>query len=91
MNNKQLKKQLSKIQYIMKNDSYIHDANRLAIVKNCEDVKKALERLEELEALSKATKPRLIYSDEPSCPTCNEVLDGDEEHCSSCDQRIDWS
>lgn len=43
--------------------------------------------------LERATpkKPNWIYDDEPLCPNCGEVLDGTEEHCDGCDQRLDWS
>lgn len=46
-----------------------------------------------IELLEKATpkKPHWIYDDEPLCPYCGEVLDGTEEHCDECDQRLDWS
>lgn len=45
------------------------------------------------EIMEKATpkKPVCVYDDEPLCPNCGEVLDGTEEHCDECDQRIDWS
>ena len=45
------------------------------------------------ELVDKATpkKPHWIYDDEPLCPYCGEVLDGTEEHCDECDQRLDWS
>lgn len=45
-----------------------------------------------IELLEKATpkKPNWIYDDEPLCPYCGEVLDGTEEHCDECDQRLDW-
>ena len=43
--------------------------------------------------LERATpkKPNWIYDDEPLCPYCGEALDGTEEHCDGCDQRLDWS
>ncbi len=43
--------------------------------------------------LERATpkKPNWIYDDEPLCPNCGDVLDGTEEHCDGCDQRLDWS
>lgn len=45
------------------------------------------------EIMEKATpkKPNWIYDDEPLCPNCGDVLDGTEEHCDGCDQRLDWS
>ena len=48
---------------------------------------KAIEALE----LITPKEPLTIYEDEPICPTCRNVLDGYEEHCIGCDQRIDWS
>lgn len=36
-------------------------------------------------------KPYYKDVDEPLCPYCHQPLDGYEEHCEICDQRIDWS
>lgn len=55
------------------------------------EAKENVRTLQEL--IDKATpkKPHWIYDDEPLCPYCGEVLDGTEEHCDECDQRLDWS
>lgn len=51
----------------------------------------ALSQLNELFEKTTPKKPIWEYDDEPICPYCREPLDGDEEHCDLCDQRIDWS
>lgn len=47
---------------------------------------KAIEVLE----LMTPKEPVFVYEDEPLCPNCRSVLDGYEEHCIICDQKIDW-
>ena len=47
--------------------------------------------LQELIDKATPTKPYYKEADEPLCPYCHNPLDGAEEHCEVCDQRIDWS
>ena len=65
----------------------IEHGNRCEWVDKC----KHIERLKELVEKATPMKPIWEYEDEPICPYCREPLDGDEEHCDLCDQRIDWS
>lgn len=55
------------------------------------EYRKAQATLQELVDKATPTKPIWEFDDEPICPYCRSVLDGDEEHCEVCDQRIDWS
>lgn len=45
--------------------------------------------------IEKAIPKKPVYvsgcEDEPLCPNCRDILDGTEEHCGLCDQRLDWS
>ena len=64
------------------------------INRNMIDVEIDQEAVDEIKSImEKATpkKPNWIYDDEPLCPNCGDVLDGTEEHCDGCDQRLDWS
>lgn len=49
------------------------------------------EELKKIIELQKPKEPNYIYEDEPLCPYCGTVLDGYEEHCIECDQKIAWS
>ncbi len=63
-------------------------------MKTIRKIKKDTKNDVEMEILiEKATpkKPNWVYDDEPLCPYCGEVLDGTEEYCDECDQRLDWS
>lgn len=44
----------------------------------------------ELKEKATAKEPYYVYLDEPLCPHCHMILDGDEEYCE-CGQKLDWS
>ena len=45
----------------------------------------------ELKEKATPKKPYYVYLDEPLCPHCHMILDGFEEYCEECRQKIDWS
>ncbi len=53
----------------------------------------AVDEIKEIMEKAMAKKPVCFYGaeDEPLCPNCHNVLDGTEEYCEICDQRLDWS
>ena len=55
----------------------------------CDRDDESVKTLQELIEKSIPKKPYYVYLDEPLCPHCHAPLDGDEEYCDCCDQRID--